>query len=172
MAHRFTEYEKQYIRDHAPHSTYAQVARELGLVDTSVGNWARTHGVPYSIDVVKANRVEGLHRMHSNPESKRSHYEKVSKSRKETFRKERMRDKYGLTRHTNVKVGSIPRHIEDFRWRSKFRRGYIYTDCRCTDSDPYVLYYDDNTRRYKNEEELAQRHHVRIEPIENLRGRL
>lgn len=40
-------------------------------------------------------------------------------------------------------------------------------DCRFSDSDPYVMYYDENTRRYKNEELMSKRYHIRFEPIEN-----
>ncbi len=167
MAHRITEQEQQYIRDHAPHSTYAQVARELGLKHNSVAWWARMHGVPYNEDAVRAALVASARSSAADQEKSQKKYRKMSCIRKEMYRKERMRDKYGLTRQTNLKLCSIPAYIVDFRWRSKCRNGYILQDCRPADSDPYVIYYDENTLRYKNEARMAERYHVRFEPIEH-----
>lgn len=161
---RFTEEEKRYIRERAPHTTYAQVARELGVRANAVSLWARMHGVRSNIDEVRRAQSEfakslALKRNDIN--------KKISATMKETFRKERLRDKYGLDLHTSCNIRRIPTKTRCFRANAHSLHEYIMQDCRFTDSDPYVLYYDENTRRYKNEEMISKRHHIRFEPIEN-----
>lgn len=161
---RFTEEEKQYIRERAPHTTYAQVARELGVRAHAVTQWARMHGVRNDINEVRRAQLEfakslALRRNDIN--------KKISATMKETFRKERLRDKYGLDLHTSRIICGMPTKIRCFRTRSHILYGYIMQNCRLADSDPYVMYYDENTRRYKNEELMSKRYYIRFEPIEN-----
>lgn len=161
---RFTEEEKQYIRERAPHTTYVQVAKELGICARAVNQWAQTHGVHSNIDEVRRARSKFAKSLALR---KNDINQKISASRREMYRKERLREKYGLNPHTSCNIRRIPTRIKRFRENAHRLHEYIMQDCRFTDSDPYVLYYDENTRRYKNEELISKRHHIRFEPIEN-----
>lgn len=161
---RLTEEEKQYIRERAPHTTYVQVARELGVRAHAVDQWARRYGIRSNIDEVHRVRSEAAKRLAS---IRYDVNKKISASRRETYRKERLREKYGLDLHTSCNIRRIPTRIKRFRVNAHSSHRYIMQDCRFTDSDPYVLYYDENTRRYKNEELMSKRYHIRFEPIEN-----
>lgn len=164
MIRRMTEQDKQYIRDNLPHSTMAAVARAIGFTVPAVDLFARKHGIHFSEEAVQKARREA----HKNwgPDVHNEEWRRnISEMRKEIFRKERLRDKYGLERKTRCNVRRMPHAIRILRHNLLNYHRYIGEDCHSPESDPYVYYYDDQTRRTSREDVFARMHNMRFLPI-------
>ncbi len=90
----------------------------------------------------------------------------ISKTRKELFRKERMRERWCVEPKTRVKARAMPPKLRSLRKLLRRRQNYHTENCNFYDSDPYVFYYDSTTKRRKDEAELIQKYGVRFEPLE------
>ncbi len=161
---RITEEEDAYIREHLPHSTYTQVARDLGRHRDTVSDYAARHGIPYSKEAGRRAATEAFWlawKIKGESISK-----KISETRKEIFRKERMRIRWGLEQRTRCVVKPMPKRIRMARGELKRRRDYIVEDCHFFDSDPYVIYYDSKTRRTPNEDYFVQKYGFKFLPLD------
>lgn len=162
---RITEEEGAYIREHLPHSTYTQVARDLGRHRNVVSYYAARHGIPYSKEAGRRAATEACSlawRTKGESISK-----KMSETKKEIFRKERMRFRWGLEQKTRYTVKPMPERIRMARRDLKRRRDYIMEDCHFFDSDPYVIYYDSQTRRTPNEDYFAEKYGFKFLPLDD-----
>lgn len=158
----FSDKEKAYIRKHLPQSTCAQVARDLGREKSGIAKYAKRNGIPYDQRKVEQIRAGDL-----KPENRSKEWrEKISKSRKEIFRKERMRLKWGLPQRTRLSVDRMPRMTKDVRLQLKYRCDYVLEDLRHSqNADPYAVYYDSETKRSKKEAYFTEKYGFKFIPL-------
>lgn len=162
--HYLTEEEKRHIREHLPHTTYKQIGTELGRNPDTVRFFAKANGISNNKEAAQEAIREGGSRGRENrPKDWR---ERLSKTRKEMFRKERLREAYGLSRKTIYKIDKYPRRLRNLRHNLKSVSKYKMQDCRHYDGDPYVAYYDSDTRRRKDEAYLAEKYGIKFLPLD------
>lgn len=159
----FSEKEKAYIHEHLPRSTCAQVARELGRGKSGVAKYAKRNGIHYDqgkVEQIKAGDIK--------PEKRGKEWrKKISESRKEIFRKERMRLKWGLAQRTRLSIDRMPRKTKDVRLQLKYRCDYVLEDIRHSqNANPYNIYYDSETRRSPNEAYFAEKYGFKFIPLD------
>lgn len=162
---RITEEEGAYIREHLPHSTHIQVAKDLGRHRNTVSYYAACHGIPYSKEAGRRAAAEACSLARKTKGESIS--KKISETKKEIFRKERMRVRWGLEQKTKYTVKPMPKRIQTARKGLKRRRDYIIEDCHFFDSDPYVIYYDSKTRRTPNEDYFAKEYGFKFLPLDD-----
>lgn len=91
------------------------------------------------------------------------------KTRRELFRKERLRDKYGLERQTNLRIVErrYTRRQVNHRYNA-LKRGYIVMqDSSDRGGERYNIYYDRDTRRSAQFEENLQRDGFTVKRYDN-----
>lgn len=162
---RLTEEEKAYIREHLPQSTYAQVARELGRQSTTVIWFARRNGIEHSKAAVRL--ACGAHLRNESSRDRAARFKKIAETRKEMYRKERRRVKWGLERRTKINAcATAPNKVIVARHHLKSQRSYVLEDCRAFNGNPYNVYYDSETMRSPNEAYYTEKYGFKFIPLD------
>lgn len=154
---RLTEEEKAYIREHLPHSTYAQVARELDRRYATVVDFAHRNGIENSKAAVRL--ACGAHVRNESSHDREARFKKMAETRKEMFRKERRRVKWGLEQRTKVRTcAAASKAVMTARYNLKNQHSYVLEECRAFNGNPYNIYYDSETRRSPNEAYFTEKY--------------
>lgn len=113
------------------------------------------------IEASKRMWAEGFRPMHALKEKDPRRYRKVceerSRSRKELFRKERLKEKYGLERKTKLPLKSMS-HTAYSQKHAMIKKNNYFADENHTD----WVCYDSETRRSAKREATAIRHGLKI----------
>ena len=165
------------------HSTTQRLARQLGLKkdmtrihkeqarDTKricekngYYDSIRGKGMPeYALIGLRKLREEGFSSIRrlkeKSPRKYKKYIEKKSEARKELWRKERMREKYGLERKTKLNIPFYPMTHRQSSQKSLMIKKYNYF---ADPDDPHNVCYDSQTRRSERSERTAIRHGLRI----------
>lgn len=162
---KLTDEEKTYIREHAPKSTYAQVARELRRRYTAVAYYARQNEIENSKAAVRLACSAYLGNESSRDREAR--FKKMAETRKEMFRKERRRAKWGLEQRTKIRAcAAASKAVLVARYNLKNQRNYVLEDCRAFNASPYNIYYDSDTKRSPNEAYYTEKYRFKFIPLD------
>lgn len=104
-----------------------------------------------------------------NPKRYKKILEKRSETRKELFRKERLRSFYGLPRHTKLQLvlNKFTRSQANHRYNA-LKRGYIiYSDFSDEGGERYNIYYDEATERAARFERNLKKDGFKVLPFTN-----
>lgn len=147
---KLTDEEKTYIREHAPKSTYAQVARELNRRYATVVRFAHHNGTENSKAAVRL--ACGAYIRNESSRDREARFKKMAETRKEMLRKERRRVKWGLDQRTKIRAcATATKAVMVARYNLKNQHNYVLEDCRAFNANPYAVYYDSQTKRSSNE---------------------
>ena len=162
---RLTEEEKAYIREHAPKSTYAQVARELGRRYNTVTYFARQNGTGHSEAAFRL--ACGAYIKNQSSRDREARMKKMSETRKEMFARERRRAKWGMEQRTKLRAcAAAPHKVVIARYYLKNQHSYVLEDCRAFSASPYNVYYDSETKRSKNEAYYTEKYGFKFIPLD------
>lgn len=162
---RLTDEEKAYIRKHLPQSTYAQVARDLDQRYATVVHFAHHNGIENSKAAVRS--ACGAHIRSESSRDREARFKKMAETRKETFRKERLRAKWGLGQKTKIRAcAAASKAVMVARYNLKNQHNYVLEDCRAFDANPYNVYYDSETKRTPNEAYYAEKYGFKFIPLD------
>lgn len=116
---------------------------------------------PAAIEATKKMRAEGFHPLTqvkaTNPRRYKRLIKKRSENFKELWRKEAMREEYGLERRTELRLSTITRKMS-VQKSSMIRENNYFAD----PDHPDWVCYDNETRRSARREATAIRHGLRI----------
>lgn len=161
---KLTQEEKAYIREHAPKSTYAQVARELGRLPATVIYFAHRNGIEFSKDAFRS--ALGANFRSESSRDREARFRKLSQTRKNIIAKERRRVRWGLEQQTKIKACAMPRDVRVCRYNLRARCDYVLENCRILGNDPYAIYYDSETRRSPNEAYFTEKYGFKFIPLD------
>lgn len=143
-----------YVVAHFANETNRAIAEVCGTSGSTVGRIGKAHGLKKSDEhlakIRKALVMSVTERFH-NDEAR----QKVSATRRKLFRMERWRVNNGTPQKTRLRMKSMPTKAYQAKWSLMRRHGYIET------TDPYTLFYDENTRRM-NEAYYEEKYHLRF----------
>ena len=166
-----------------PHSTTQRFARQLGLkkdmtrihkeqardtkrICEKNGYYASLRGkaMPENALIgLRKLREEGFSSIRrlkeKSPRKYKKYIEKKSEARKELWRKERLRAKYGLERKTKLNIPFHPMTRAQTCQKHVMIKKYNYF---ADPDDPHNVCYDSQTRRSERSERTAIRHGLRI----------
>ena len=113
------------------------------------------------IEASRRLRAEGFHPMkqirEQHPRKYRALMAKRSAERKELYRKEELRQRYGLTRHTKLRLRVTNRRMSGQKHVMIKKRNYF-----ADPEDPTVVCYDSQTDRSEQMEATAKRHGLKV----------
>lgn len=115
-------------------------------------------------EAARKKREEGFHPMKQlkaeNPQRYKRLLKKRSEHRKELFRKERLRQDYGLARktHLRIPISNLSRKASSHKYMMIHQCGYMADPL----GDPRVIRYNDDTRRSERREATAVRHGLKV----------
>ena len=120
-------------------------------------------------DGKREHPIEKMKREH--PRKYRNITKRRSESRRELWRKEKLRDIYGLTRQTRLRLVQQPMTTSqtNHRYNAVKKYNYIVLDVQCAGSDPsdrWLIFYDGNTRRAPRFERNLLRDGFKVLPWE------
>ncbi len=172
------------------HSTLHRFARELGLKkDMKIichkqaqlakktcqrnGYYDSIRGKKPSaacIEATKRKWAEGFNPWHvlkeKNPRKYAAAMKRKSIERKELYRKEELRQRYGLTRQTKLRLKMLTNRMRGQKWLMIHRRDYY-----AIDDHPDWIGYDDDTQRSLQMEATAKRHGLHVVQSEEYTGK-
>ena len=112
-------------------------------------------------EAVRRKRAEGFCPLRQlkkkNPRKYRALMAKRSEQQKELWRKEEPRQRYGLTRHTKLRLRVTNRRMSGQKHVMIKKRNYF-----ADPEDPTVVCYDSQTDRSEQMEATAQRHGLKV----------
>lgn len=118
---------------------------------------------PQCLEATRRLRAEGFHPILQIKKNDPRRYKKIlkerSEARKDLFRRERLRDIYGLERKTKLRMAC------SFLSRNAYKQKYLMRKKRNYFDDPdhpMWICYDSQTRRSPRMEATAQRHGLRV----------
>lgn len=101
-----------------------------------------------------------------NPRKYKAAMKRRSEARKELFRKEELRQRYGLPRKTKLRMKTVTHKMSSQKHLMIKRRDYYAIDGR-----PDWIGYDDQTRRSRQMEDTAKRHGLKVVQSEEYTGK-
>ena len=113
------------------------------------------------IEASRRKKAEGFHPMkqmkEQHPRKYRALMAKRSRERKELYRKEELRQRYGLTRHTKLCLRVTTHRMSGQKHVMIKKRNYF-----ADPEDPTVVCYDSQTDRSPQMEATAKRHGLKV----------
>ncbi len=113
------------------------------------------------IEATRRKRAEGFHPMkqmrEQHPRKYRALMAKRSRERKELYRKEELRQRYGLTRQTKLRL-RVTTHRMSAQKHLMIKKHNYFAD----PDDPTVVCYDSQTDRSPQMEATAKRHGLKV----------
>lgn len=99
----------------------------------------------------------------TNPGKYRRRSRKISESRKELVRRDKLRISYGMSRLTKLHLPPVPFTKSQVSHRlNALKRGYFYLAGKITGNERYDIYYDDQTVRSEKFEQNLVNDHFRV----------
>lgn len=116
------------------------------------------------IEATHRLRASGFHPMKqlkaNNPRKYKRLMQKKSEQRKELWRKERLRQDYGLERKTSLNIPTNPlSHKASAQKHAMIKSCNYFAD---PDGDPRIICYDSQTRRSARREATAEKYGIRV----------
>ena len=144
-----------------------QHAKDIKKICERNGYYASLRGKAPSeacLEAARRLRASGFHPMKqlkaNNPRKYKRLMQKKSEQRKELWRKERLRQDYGLERKTalNVPLNPLP-HKASAQKHAMIKACNYFAD---PDGDPHIICYDSLTRRSARREATAEKYGIRV----------
>lgn len=146
---------------------YKQHSEDIKEICENNGYYASMRGKPVPeacMEATRRLRAEGYHPFKRlkeiNPEKYEQMRHKMSEQRKELWRKERLRQSYGLPRKTKFHIPDC--NISPGASKQKYlliHKFNYFADPFC---DPHVVCYDSETRRAPRHETTAVKHGLKV----------
>ena len=144
-----------------------QQAKDIKKICERNGYYASIRGKAPSdacMEATRQLRAAGFHPMKqlkaNNPRKYKRLMQKKSEQRKELWRKERLRQDYGLERKTalNVPLNPLP-HKASAQKHAMIKACNYFAD---PDGDPHIICYDSDTQRSARREATAAKHGLKV----------
>ena len=143
-----------------------EMARDCKRICEKNGYYASLRGKPLSeaaMEGTRKLRSTGFHPLkmlrETRPQKYRALMKKRSKQRKELYRKEQLRVKYGLERKTRLNVVEHPITRRASSWKYVMIKRHNYF---ADENDVWAVCYDSQTKRSARSEATALRHGLKV----------
>lgn len=129
----------RYVIEHYADASTVEIAKSLSLTRSAIDSIARKYGLKHSDEQIRRAKERQRELFKKNRDL---YVEKRVKAWKLTRRMDELRLLSGERQRSRMNISLVPERIKVAMYRLRYRRGYI----KC-ETDPYLLYYDENTRR-------------------------
>ena len=144
------------VRAYYPTMTAPEICARFGYSKTRVNMWARRLGVKHSAETEERIRQENMARLVEA--KKHIDYKAMGERLKRKRRYDELRVMSGLRPLTKFRMRAIQPKAYKAKWSLCRRQGYMEAE-----GAPYLLLYDDTTRRSKNESYYTKKYGIKFE---------
>ena len=155
---------RKIVERYAPYMTFKEMADKFGYDQSNWSLLARKYGIKNSKE--KAERIaENKRKALGNTKKREGYWKEFSEMMRKKWRMEYFRVRSGMPQQTNFNLRQIPRSVYNKIYYQIRHNGYIQDEY-----DFKTLYYDENTKRSKIEENMAEKYKIKFLPISEKKG--
>lgn len=156
-----TPHIEEIVREYYPHYTASEIIAMKPYGQTpskrTIDHWARRLGVRSTEEKQRRIDFKRAEHLHCVPDK---HTDIIAKKMHEHYKREYRRVNAGLPQKTRLRLKSLPRRTQMAKGNLMGRHKYIPTTV------PLLLWYDERTRRTKNEDYFTEKYGIRFAPSE------
>ena len=155
---------RKIVERYAPYMTFKEMADKFGYDQSNWSLLARKYGIKNSKE--KAERIaENKRKALGNTKKREGYWKEFSETMRKKWRMEYFRVRSGMPQQTNFNLRQIPRSVYNKIYYQIRHNGYIQDEY-----DFKTLYYDENTKRSKIEQNMTEKYKIKFLPISEKRG--
>lgn len=155
---------RKIVEKYAPYMTFKEMADKFGYDQSNWSLLARKYGIKNSKE--KAERIaENKRKALGNTKKREGYWKEFSEMMRKKWRMEYFRVRSGMPQQTNFNLRQIPRSVYNKIYYQIRHNGYIQDEY-----DFKTLYYDENTKRSKIEQNMTEKYKIKFLPISEKKG--
>lgn len=155
---------RKIVEKYAPYMTFKEMADKFGYDQSNWSLLARKYGIKNSKE--KAERIaENKRKALDNTKKREGYWKEFSEMMRKKWRMEYFRVRSGMPQQTNFNLRQIPRSVYNKIYYQIRHNGYIQDEY-----DFKTLYYDENTKRSKIEQNMTEKYKIKFLPISEKKG--
>ena len=155
---------RKIVERYAPYMTFKEMADKFGYDQSNWSLLARKYGIKNSKE--KAERIaENKRKALGNTKKREGYWKEFSEMMRKKWRMEYFRVRSGMPQQTNFNLRQIPRSVYNKIYYQIRHNGYIQDEY-----DFKTLYYDENTKRSKIEQNMTEKYKIKFLPISEKKG--
>lgn len=155
---------RKIVERYAPYMTFKEMADKFGYDQSNWSLLARKYGIKNSKE--KAERIaENKRKALDNTKKREGYWKEFSEMMRKKWRMEYFRVRSGMPQQTNFNLRQIPRSVYNKIYYQISHNGYIQDEY-----DFKTLYYDENTKRSKIEQNMTEKYKIKFLPISEKKG--
>lgn len=155
---------RKIVERYAPYMTFKEMADKFGYDQSNWSLLARKYGIKNSKE--KAERIaENKRKALDNTKKREGYWKEFSEMMRKKWRMEYFRVRSGMPQQTNFNLRQIPRSVYNKIYYQIRHNGYIQDEY-----DFKTLYYDENTKRSKIEQNMTEKYKIKFLPISEKKG--
>lgn len=155
---------RKIVERYAPYMTFKEMANKFGYDQSNWSLLARKYGIKNSRE--KAERIaENKRKALDNTKKREGYWKEFSEMMRKKWRMEYFRVRSGMPQQTNFNLRQIPRSVYNKIYYQIRHNGYIQDEY-----DFKTLYYDENTKRSKIEQNMTEKYKIKFLPISEKKG--
>ena len=155
---------RKIVEKYAPYMTFKEMADKFGYDQSNWSLLARKYGIKNSKE--KAERIaENKRKALGNTKKREGYWKEFSEMMRKKWRMEYIRVRSGMPQQTNFNLRQIPRSVYNKIYYQIRHNGYIQDEY-----DFKTLYYDENTKRSKIEQNMTEKYKIKFLPISEKKG--
>lgn len=155
---------RKIVERYAPYMTFKEMADKFGYDQSNWSLLARKYGIKNSKE--KAEKIaENKRKALGNTKKREGYWKEFSEMMRKKWRMEYFRVRSGMPQQTNFNLRQIPRSVYNKIYYQIRHNGYIQDEC-----DFKTLYYDENTKRSKIEQNMTEKYKIKFLPISEKKG--
>lgn len=155
---------RKIVERYAPYMTFKEMADKFGYDQSNWSLLARKYGIKNSKE--KSERIaENKRKALDNTKKRERYWKEFSEMMRKKWRMEYFRVRSGMPQQTNFNLRQIPRSVYNKIYYQIRHNGYIQDEY-----DFKTLYYDENTKRSKIEQNMTEKYKIKFLPISEKKG--